>query len=922
MGAWIIRAFVALGILGFIIGTYRAYSASAPMIAKGDFWEARDDEGRHLEADPLGSLLLKAGQRIEWLDDESEDREYHAFYFSGQRENQPSYFEAALRDDQGRELILRAAPESSHGVVLAFKDREGKVIPLAQRKDKNILGPISQRLTVRFVLDKDCLTAEINGRKVLQKKANPWRKGTLVLKASQGACRIFGMGAAGIVRDASGAEKPFTLQENFSSLPSASPWPATLGMLLKAGLLVLAALWYLRSLCLGRPPLGLLGRALVLLLLPPSLYLITGWFREVDAASGILWTLFVPGAVMALFAFRNHFRTAEPQSRVEKAASLLAMLAALSAAAWAAGEYCVRFHEPSSKAEEIAQTHTPSPSYKAAEIVELGPANALSVEGTFRNVALTAKVTLEQDSILQVRLRALNPDWTQGIVLWLSANRRCANRFFLETLEDLKPLGGGSAAVPHGKSLNLVVKAEGRSFEARVGGVRVAHAHTRIFPEGNIVLLTGKGSAKLEDLKILSMNTKESGSAWFLDFLSGAAWPLGFILLYAFLTCRLLRIPFFRVLGAESLCLLPLVPAWLGLSPRGPADTKMTVISILAALLTLLLFPMIHGRSAARWKFILLTILLLPAALAAFFDLRERGWPASSDAVGELSMADWHGKNLQSDLVHIQHPMLRRWNHYLARHEFRGRSHALEKKPGTKRILALGTSSTYGYWVEAPYAVRLEGLLKEEGFDVEVMVGAVRGGSGNRILPFLENVLLEFSPDIITLSLFYNDSYALTQWDEGAYLKRITAPDYSHTLFDEVRDRVKVREGAARINGLTQAFKQSKGDLELEEGPGSPPARFETMLRAYAELARDRGIELVLMKEPVAGGMDRLWKEEFYAAMDRVAEAFGLPVVDPTPRLNAMGGAKLFRDDVHPFDDGDAVIAKVLLPVIRELLTR
>lgn len=916
------RVFVALGILGFIVGTYRSYRASAPLIAKGDFWEARDDEGRHLEVDPSGSLLLKAGQRIEWLDGESRDREFHAFYFSGQRENQPSYFEAALRNDQGRELILRAAPESSHGVVLAFKDQEGNVTPLAQRKDKNILGPISQRLTVRFVLDKDRLTAEINGRKVLQKKAKPWRKGTLILKAGQGACRIYGMGAAGIVRDADGVEKPFTLKEDFSSLPSASPWPETMGLLLEAGLLVLAALWYLRSLCLGRPPLDLLGQALLLLLFPPSFYLVSGWFHEVDITSGILWALFVPGTAMALFAVRNHFRTSQPQSRVEKAASLLAMLAALSAAAWAAGEYRVRFHEPSSKAEQIARTHAPSPSYKAAETVELGPANALSVEGTFQNVALTAKVTLERDSILQVRLRAPNPDWTQGIVFWLSANRRCSNRFFLETLEDLKPLGGGSAAIPYGKSLNLVVKAEGRSFEARVGGARVAHAHTRIFPEGSIVLLIGKGSAKLENLKIQSLKSEENRAAWFLDFLSGAAWPLGFLLLYALLTCRLLRIPFLRVLGVESLCLLPLVLAWQGLSPRGPADTKMMVVSILAALLTLLLFPMVHGRSAARWKFILLTVLLFPAALAAFFDLRERGWPASSDAVGALSMADWHGKNLQSDLVHIQHPMLRRWNHYLARHEFRGRSHALEKKPGSTRILALGTSSTYGYWVEAPYAVRLEGLLREEGFDVEVMVGAVRGGSGNRILPFLENVLLEFSPDIITLSLFYNDSYALTQWDEGAYLKRITAPDYNHTLFDELRYRVKVREGAARINGLTQAFKQSKGDLELEEGPGSPPARFETMLRAYAELARDKGIELVFMKEPVAGGMDRLWKEEFYAAMDRVAEEFGLSVVDPTPRLNAMGGAKLFRDDVHPFDNGDAVIAKVLLPVIRKLLTR
>jgi len=54
--------------------------------------------------------------------------------------------------------------------------------------------------------------------------------------------------------------------------------------------------------------------------------------------------------------------------------------------------------------------------------------------------------------------------------------------------------------------------------------------------------------------------------------------------------------------------------------------------------------------------------------------------------------------------------------------------------------------------------------------------------------------------------------------------------------------------------------------------------------------------------------------------MDAVGSEFGLPVVDPSPALQAAGGAELFFDDVHLKPAGHAVVAEVLAPVVRAAL--
>jgi lysophospholipase L1-like esterase len=626
------------------------------------------------------------------------------------------------------------------------------------------------------------------------------------------------------------------------------------------------------------------------------------------------------GLVPALFSLRKCIRKQASRGRLDALRAAALTLLFVVAAAWATGDYAGRYHEHSLRVEQRARKNTSPQDHAVEKTMVLGPHNAWTVPGKWRNMDLETKVILKKHAILEIRVRAPRMKVAQGIALFLSSDPRFETGFYLERRSTFESLGEGSGPLPVDVPLEVTVKTRGRRFDAFVNGNRAASAEERLFAEGNVVLVSAKGIARIEGLSIRSAAFHETEVSSFPDRALGAAVCISFFLVYVLLTSLFLRINIMRVLEAGAFGLVPVAYGFTRASPVGVLDIGAVAWPLLLASVLFLLFPFIHARRLAWLKCLVLVLAILAADAWTLMICRERAWPVDNETVFDLSLADWSGDRLEEDLVHLQHPIFRRCNEYLACHLLRERSHGLMKAPSQTRILCLGTSSTYGYRVDTPYPLRLEKLLNEEGFDVEVMIGAYPGASGTRVYTFFKNVLLDFSPDIVTLSLFFNDSYALTQADEAAYLERVTGPGYRRSIFDRIGDLLSVWLGAAHLDELTKHFRLSGPEADVGEGPDTPPVLFEAMLRRYAVLARERGIQLVLMKEPLAGGMDRLWKKEFYAAMDRVGHEFGLPVVDPTPLLNARGGARLFMDHVHPYDEGDAVVAEALYPVIRGLI--
>ena len=284
-----------------------------------------------------------------------------------------------------------------------------------------------------------------------------------------------------------------------------------------------------------------------------------------------------------------------------------------------------------------------------------------------------------------------------------------------------------------------------------------------------------------------------------------------------------------------------------------------------------------------------------------------------------------------------QSSMLRRWNDYHALHSFRGRSFSLQKPARTVRVLALGGSSTWGYRIPAEsggdYPAQLERRLNTPNGNhasrasVQVINGAFVGATGTRLYHLLRDSLADFSPDIVTLSLTFNDSSSCTLGDEDGYYDMISAPGYERSWWqdwklsrDYARAQTTLKTLVTEVRG-----KDPRSTTELWSALGmttSPPERFAAILRRFAELARERHFQLVLIKEPVVGPQRLIWKDEFYAAIDQVAAEYQLPVVDPAAALADAGGDSLFMDTVHPTREGNKVIADELEKALRPLLAR
>jgi lysophospholipase L1-like esterase len=318
------------------------------------------------------------------------------------------------------------------------------------------------------------------------------------------------------------------------------------------------------------------------------------------------------------------------------------------------------------------------------------------------------------------------------------------------------------------------------------------------------------------------------------------------------------------------------------------------------------------------------------------------GWTVSDAAAGPGVQArtrdpvheDFAGPRTLAGLAHFQHPVLRRSDTWLKDHRFRDRRFTLEKPAGTARVVCIGSSSTWGHAIlpetGGDYPAALERALRARNPDlqVEVLNGAIRGGTTARLNVFLREVLLEFDPDVVTASWFFNDAVSGSQYDEGEFFARIAADDYHHGPWQRRQVQRATRAGADALSRLfsrfgaegtdcVAAWREILGDPDAE----TPLDRFTANLRSTAELCRERGVRLILIKEPLRGDVPWIWKQEFYRAIDAVGAEFGVPVVDPGPPLRSIGTASLFMDVVHPLPAGNEVIAETLAPFVEDALS-
>ena len=907
-------ALLLVGAVGLVVDTLRAGEREVTLVARGEFWAAQDAFGSAKETRQSGTLALDRGEAVRFEPPETDGLRYERIHVVYQRLRDGSLLDVELRVVDGEGYVLRIAPASTFGVALFWRERDGTLKPLVAERERDLVGEPFQRLDVEVNIREERLLASVNGQLAIDGFPLE-RPGGEYGFVARGAGDLYVDGFAVVGRD---GDEVFTRSEDLTGLSSVG-FAHRLGQRLAVALLVLLYLaLLLRAFCTSPPGLGRLVAAAGLALGPAAVALAVG--VSYDAGPIVWFGLLALGLVPGFLALRGARLAPRRGGGLITVALILIGFGFAASQAWT---YLSRVEEPIVKAEVAAREREAPAPHQDPRRVELGPHNSVTLDAPHRNIELETEVTLAEGSVFQVRMRAPNATWPEGISLFLSTHPGFASGFYRETRDALVRIGDAPDRLPAGAPLGLLIRAQGRAFVAQIDGAgeggTTASAESAIFPEGSIVLLAAHGNAVLDGLELRVVAEPDAaGLSLSMPTLAALLCVL-FGLVYTVALRLFVGIGLLQAAEIAALGLLPTAWFFSRLSPTASADLTQTW-ALIAALLVLFLPTMVFANRIKLLGFVALAALVLGGGALALKAAKPRVWPVDDESLSGLTITRWSGDRLSRDLLHLQHPLYRRWNLYLAQHELRGRRHEVEKPEGVIRIACVGSSSTLGRKVQRPYSMRLQERLRAAGHPVEVLNGGVSGSVSARLLPFLEEVLLRFDPDVVTLSLYFNDSFALTQSNDRPYVESITAPDHTRSSVEDFKMNVKATLGTQAFARLMESDPALAAEEEMFQGENAPPLLYAENLREFAELLTGRGIRLVFIKEPVAGDVDRLWRKEFYAAMEDVAAEFDIPIVDPSPTLQERGGAALFMDKVHPFDEGHEAVTEALYPTIEQVL--
>lgn len=225
-----------------------------------------------------------------------------------------------------------------------------------------------------------------------------------------------------------------------------------------------------------------------------------------------------------------------------------------------------------------------------------------------------------------------------------------------------------------------------------------------------------------------------------------------------------------------------------------------------------------------------------------------------------------------------------RWNVHTNSRGFRTPEFADATAPGVVRIVVLGDSSTFGWGVEhfETYAEQLgTALARRWSIDrsrIEIVNLGVPGYSSFQGRVLLERFALGLDPDVIVWSYLSNDGAMTGESDQSTYEKRIGASGallaalHQSRAFETLEAWIAVARGRLQPAAALDPYDAAQRNI--------PSYRVAaTNLRSVVDLARDRGVPIVLVGQCTRG--------EPAAMMANIARTTDTPHLDATALLDA-----------------------------------
>jgi lysophospholipase L1-like esterase len=553
-------------------------------------------------------------------------------------------------------------------------------------------------------------------------------------------------------------------------------------------------------------------------------------------------------------------------------------------------------------ARMTAQLPCETESFAAAGPFELLPGAPLDLDarrdGDFE---LTATVVLDEGAALDLLLRAELPRIDRQVLVTLSADPALPSGLSvnLGTSLETRPAPARDRRLPAGRPLRVEVTCRDERSEAAVDGRPLGVVRDFDLRSGRTAFHALAGRAVVSDVRLRPLGPPRPLTATLRSWQGAAAGASAAALALLWWGSRR------RACG--WLWAWPMAALMLPVAPDG-----LLLAAIGATALTLVLEAALGGRHGAGWRRRALMVAagatLIAVCVRAQAEQPSEITPALLNA---LRPADVSGAPVPPSYAWARHPLCRRFNGYLKTQTFRDERVPLQAPAGSLRVAALGSSSTFGYGVDAAQAwpAQLQAVLRRRlpGREVVVVNAGVPGGTAERLRPFLEQVVLGLRPDAVVIDLGFNDHSYGGAVDERAHFETMTTSGIgpAQAWWAGVLDRRRLRRHSAFVGAQLRG---DATDTDVRELLQEPAERFGVSLRELVAACRAAGAEVLLVQEPMRPSEALGNLAAYHSAMAEVARVAGVDLISPQERLEALGDAA-FLDIVHPRAAGHAVIA-------------
>ena len=256
---------------------------------------------------------------------------------------------------------------------------------------------------------------------------------------------------------------------------------------------------------------------------------------------------------------------------------------------------------------------------------------------------------------------------------------------------------------------------------------------------------------------------------------------------------------------------------------------------------------------------------------------------------------------------------------------YRDLERSVPKRPGVRRVLALGDSFTWGASIEFEdgWTQRLErGLTRRRRGPWEVVNLALPGMNTVDQRAQLDNEGFAYQPDVVLLAFVLNDSEDMQDAETRRAQDWVRARQATPSLLDRsalvrlVRSRLRATlENRRRISGYRSMYE--------DDAPGWKASR--EALRAMGAACRTRGVPFVVAIFPLFGNpLDESYPfTEVHARIRAAAEESGARVVDLLDTYRGLRWDILVVDgvdDEHPNEIAHRIAAGALLHALDDVV--